>query len=111
MAVFTWKCDMSDVKEGIQFNNLITEFESGKEQRRVKGAPRRTWKLRFKKDQVDADEIWDFYVARKGTFEPFEWTSPIDGKTYTVRFAQDNLQRSVLWKVLYDFGLDLIEVI
>ena len=41
---------------------------------------------------------------------PFEWTRSTDGKTYTVRFMHDNLQRSVLWKVLYDFGLDLIEV-
>jgi phage-related protein len=60
---------------------------------------------------VDADESWDFYVDRKGTFESFEWTSPIDGETYNVRFMQDNLERSVLWKVLYNFGLDLIEVI
>lgn len=111
MAVFTWKCDPSNIKEGIQFNNLITEFESGREQRRAKGVPRRTWKLTFKKDQADADAIWNFYVARKGTFEPFSWISPIDGKTYNVRFMQDSLERSALWKVLYNFGLDLIEVI
>jgi len=36
MAVFTWECDPANVRESIEFNTLITQFESGKEQRRSK---------------------------------------------------------------------------
>lgn len=67
--------------------------------------------LRFRKDQVDADSIWAFYVARKGAYEAFQWQNPIDGQTYTVRFEQDNLSRTVFWNALFEFGLSLIEVI
>lgn len=110
-AYFLWVPDMSQVHEEIHFNTLITTFETGREQRRSKGRPRRTWTLRFRRDEVDANEIWDFYVARQGAFEQFLFVSPLDNKTYNVRFADDNLSRDVLWRAVYNFGLTLIEVI
>src|SRR5690606_11141767 len=62
---FLWVPDMSQVHEEIHFNTLITTFETGREQRRTKGLPRRSWTLRFRRDEVDANVIWDFYVARR----------------------------------------------
>jgi len=50
-------------------------------------------------------------VARRGAYEAFLWTNPIDGRTYTVRFEQDILSRTVMWKVLFEYGLSLIEVV
>jgi len=111
VEVFRWPCDPSQIQESIRYRTLITQFESGREQRRAKGTPRRRWTLRFRKDQVDADEIWAFYQARKGAFEAFLWTNPLDGQTYTVRFERDDLTRNVFWKCVYEIGLTLIEVV
>ena len=111
MAVFTWPCDPANVQESIHYRTLITEFESGKEQRRSKGTPRRRWSLKFRKDQVDADAIWSFYVARKGAYQAFTWTNPVDGVTHRVRFADDNLTRQVFWRLCYEYGITFLEVI
>lgn len=109
--MFTWPCDPSKIDEELESSTLISQFQFGPEQRRQKGPPRRRWRLRFRKDQVDADAIWSFYVDRRGAYEAFLWTNPIDGRTYTVRFEQDILSRTVMWKVLFEYGLSLIEVV
>lgn len=111
METFIWPCDPSQIEETIETNVLISDFEVGPERRRAKGPPRRKWALRFRKDQVDADAIWSFYVARKGAFEAFEWENPLDEQTYTVRFERDDLSRTVLWRAVYETGLTLVEVI
>lgn len=111
MEAFTWPCDIARIDETIETNVLISEFDTGPEQRRVKGPPRRKWALRFRKDQVDADAIWSFYVERRGAFEAFLWTNPLDDIEYTVRFERDDLSRSVLWRVVFETGLTLIEVL
>ena len=57
---------------------LVSEFETGKEQRRQAWAfPRRTIKLSF--DPLlaaDVDTIYNFLLARKGSFEPFYYFWP-----------------------------------
>lgn len=111
MAIFTMPCDPANVQESIHYRTLITEFESGKEQRRSKGTPRRRWSLKFRKDQVDADTIWSFYVARKGAFESFQWVNPVDTQTYKVRFAEDNLSRQAFWKLCFEYGITFVEVV
>lgn len=103
--------DPERVEESITFRTLITQFESGKEQRRSKGTPRRSWNLRYRKNASDASDLWSFYVARRGAYESFEWLNPVDGQTYKVRFARDQLTREVLWRLAFNFGVELIEVI
>lgn len=90
---------------------LITECDVGAEHRRQKGPPLRRWTLRFRKDQVTADAIWSFYVARRGAYEAFLWQNPLDGQTYKVRFERDDLTWTVLWRAVYETGLTLVEVI
>lgn len=104
-------------QDEIQFKTLITEFESGREQRRAKGLPRRKFTLEFDKTtnyNNDAQAMWEFFVARKGKFEPFlfDWEKS-DGtvEEVKVRFSQDNLNRSNFLTKAYSFGLELIEVI
>lgn len=111
METFVWPCDPSQIDEEIVSSALITQFGIGPEQRRHKGPPRRRWTLRFRKDQVDADAIWSFYVARRGAFEAFLWQNPLDRQTYTVRFERDDLTRTALWRAVFEIGLTLIEVI
>jgi phage-related protein len=92
-------------------------MESGKEQRRSKGLPRRKFTLKFDKTtnyNDDAQEIWDFFRARKGRFEKFLWDyKKADGSVeeVTVRFDEDNLSREAFLTKAYSFGLTLIEVI
>lgn len=113
---FTWKANRA-YQDGIVFNTLISKFESGKEQRRSKGLPRRTFRLYFEKENIsktEVTEIWDFFVARKGQFETFEWDYLRDDgvtETVKVRFNTDALERDVFMNLIYKFGLPLIEVI
>lgn len=104
-------------QDEIKFNTLITKFESGKEQRRSKGEPRRKFVLQFDKTtnyNNDAQAMWDFFVARKGKLEPFyfDWEQP-DGSVeeVKVRFAQDSLSREAFLTKAYSYGLELIEVL
>lgn len=106
---FIWLPDPARIEESVQFRTLVTQFESGREQRRVKGVPRRRWRLQFRKGQVDIDDLWAFYLARRGPVEPFLWEHPVTGQTHLVRFPE-RLTRRVLWRVLYEVGLELLEV-
>lgn len=110
MEVFTWQ-PTEVIEEEIRFKTLITQFESGKEQRRSKGTPRRVWTMKFSRLKDEGDAIWAFYVARRGAYETFLWTNPIDGVQYTVRFLEDNLSRTDLYHLVYEFGLKFIEVV
>jgi phage-related protein len=104
-------------QDEIRFNTLITQFESGKEQRRAKGLPRRIFRLNFEKSttsNTDAEEIYQFFVARKGRYESFHWDySKSDGETeeVEVRFDMDTMSRETFLQTIYRFGLTFIEVI
>lgn len=104
-------------QDDIRHKTLVTQFESGKEQRRSKGPARRVFKLQFDKTtnyNNDAQAIWDFFCARKGRFEKFLWDyEKADGtvEEVTVRFDEDNLSREVFLTKAYSFGLTLIEVL
>lgn len=104
-------------QDGIKFNTIVTKMESGKEQRRAKGSPRRVFRLTFDKTtnyNNDAQAMWEFFVARKGKFETFLWDYPKPDGTVeevTVRFDTDELSREAFLTKAYSFGLTLIEVI
>lgn len=101
--------DPARIEESVAFRTVVTRFESGKEQRRAKGLPRRRWRLQFRKGQVDIDELWSFYLARQGPVEPFWWANPVDNKAYLVRFSQ-MISRRALWRVAFETGLEFVEV-
>ncbi len=116
LAKFVWKANRA-WQDGIQYNTLITQYESGKEQRRSKGLARRTFSLQFEKATTtnsDAQEIWDFFMARRGRLEPFLWDyKKSDGsiEEVAVRFDMDALNRETFMNIIYSFGITLIEVI
>lgn len=109
MAVFPWPCDPARIEESVTFQTAITRFESGREQRRARGLPRRRWRLRFRKDEADANAIWDFYVAMNGPVDPFLWGNPVDRQAYWVRFPGP-LTRRAIRRAVYEFGIELVEV-
>jgi len=104
-------------EDGIRFNTLVTKFESGKEQRRSKGNPKRFFKLSFEKETItdnEAQQMWDFFVARKGKFEPFYWDYEHADDTVEevkVRFNHDDLNRKAFMNLLYENELEFIEVL
>ena len=114
--------------DSIIYNTLITTFESGKEQRRAKGPPKRVFKLQFSKKSTiegeglgeeeeytnEAHEIYEFFCEREGPLKPFEWdylASDGEVETVTVRFGEDEFTRDTFLGLIYSFPLTFIEVI
>lgn len=103
--------------EAARFLTLVTSFEGGREQRRSKTELPRRWVLDFEKQTMttqQAKEIREFFEARRGRYEPFEWDYVDDeGETETVvvRFDTDTLDRTEEYETVYRFRLPLVEVI
>jgi hypothetical protein len=118
METFPYVIDLatsSSVTEAeIGLTTLITSFENGKEQRRSKGTPRKSWTKRWKQLEIDADLVWAFFLARAGCYEAF--TLNIKDRAglttgYTVRFDTDALSREIFYGVLFSTGITFVEVI
>lgn len=92
MATFT-ATPLYSYQRGINHNVLVTEFESGKEQRKYLGVRARTWTVGFRDTPATIKAIEDFYNARKGSFEAFTWTPP-GGSALSVRFEEGSLSVS-----------------
>ncbi|RLA87311.1 MAG: hypothetical protein DRG40_00685 [Deltaproteobacteria bacterium] len=60
------------------WKTLITDFESGKEQRRRRWAfPKRKVRIKFSPlQETEARTLWEFYHARQGAFEAFWFVWP-----------------------------------
>lgn len=70
---------------------LISNFESGIEQRRDKGPMPREWVLGFAgKEKIL--QFTAFYNARRGPVETFLWVPPGEETPVTVRFKDDSVQ-------------------
>ena len=110
MENFRWVPDKSLITVTDTFDTLISQMNVGPEERKAISGPKKQWTLTFNKDRVDANEIWDFYIDMQGSFKTFLFRCPLDGKEYVVRFKEDRLSRKVLWRKVYEFGLELIEV-
>lgn len=68
------------VEEELNYNTLITPFESGKEQRRQKWSqPKRIFTLSFNAmAETELDRMWSFYQARAGAYGTFTFENPTD---------------------------------
>lgn len=75
-----------------EFKTLVTDFESGKEQRRKRWAfPKRSVGLRF--DSLSPDgfkTLWEFYQARSGAYEAFNYIHPIADYWYGEKLGVGN---------------------
>ena len=76
--------------EGVKTNNLVTSFESGHEQRRVKGDPRRTFEWTYNVlSEQEASLLVTFFIQRYGNVQSFIWTHPMSKEQLQVRFDMD----------------------
>ena len=99
----------------VQFNTIVDEKFTGKEQRRdVWTNPRRKWILEFEKNKVDRESLVTFFIAQKGRKKTFNWTWGTDkggdGQTYLVRFDTDELQLDILELGYSTFNIAIIQV-
>lgn len=74
-----------------EHNVLVTTFESGREQRRYKGAKPKQWRLSFAGSWDTISAIIDFYDARKGSYEAFSWIPPSETASISARFKENSL--------------------
>ena len=99
-------------EETLEYKTLVSEFESGVEQRRRKWAtPLHKWRLRFSnRTKADMELVRNFFSGKYGSFMSFTWTNPNDAVEYTVRFAEDSFKFTMKAFEVYDFEFDFIEV-
>jgi phage-related protein len=106
----------------VEWKTIVDDVYSGGEQRRnLWTQPRRKWVLEFSKNSTDTNAIMDFFNARRGRYEAFNWVwqdvHPVtgenmggDGAVYTVRFDQDELNFEHLAMGYNKFQITLVEV-
>jgi len=77
------------VKVSSQWKTLVSDFETGKEQRRRRWAfPRRSVTLSYVNVSLsEMDLLWKFYNARKGDFDPFHFVVPYKDYWYAEYLA------------------------
>lgn len=98
---------------GPSYKTSITEFDSGKEQRRQKWAsPRHRFHLVYNAiTKAQADLMVAEFDANKGAYTSFSWTNPADTTSYTVRFVEDTLMQEFITSTVCRLEFDLLEVI
>ncbi len=99
-------------QEAIEFPVAVTRYPNGTEQRILTSAQGgRRFSLVYKSiAPADIDVLWDFYIARKGKHESFNYVSSRDGVTYVVRFDMESMSRELFAYNLERTGVKLIEV-
>jgi len=68
------------ITQNIEFRTLVSEFDDGTEQRRKKwSTQRRLFTLGHSiMPKADIETLWDFYRAREGRFDNFQYRNPQD---------------------------------
>lgn len=98
---------------GPEFKTLVTDFESGKEQRRQKwSTDRKRFHLVYNAIPAStASSILTEFESNKGAYSTFTWTNPADTTQYTVRFVEDSLQLQYVTTTVVRLEFDFIEVV
>lgn len=110
VQTFTWT-PFRTPKIQENFNVLTSTFENGTTQKRLKGRKPTVWTLSFKTTYAEMMAIKDFFIARKGSYEPFNWGDPYSGTTKLVRFKEDKFEAETQWQRNGIFDVVLEEVI
>lgn len=78
------------------FNILLSQRLTAKEARRAKngtGNPRRSWVLLHNHvSLLEMQSLKEFFIARRGRWDSFNFTEPETSNTYEVRFDTDVLE-------------------
>lgn len=96
--VFAFELDVP-YEEEIQYVTLISESEGGAEQRYQKWQkPKRVFRLKLDaRYQTEADQIWRFYTARKGSFDTFLFQNPTENPVTAERFGSGDGTQTIFY--------------
>ena len=102
----------------LSFKTIVSDPNMGIliEQRRAKWPKTglRSWALQYKYTDSGSDTLWDFYQARCGPWESFTFVDPDpngDGTSYTARFIDGSMTRSLFTYQAYSTGVRILQVI
>ena len=93
-----------------QHNVLVSTFETGKEQRRYKGAKPRKWALTFRDTVGTINNIINFYNTQKGNYEAFYWTPPNSATQISARFEANSLTVNFTGSLYAECQVTILEV-
>lgn len=98
---------------GPTYKTAITDFDSGKEQRRQKWtSPRRRFHLVYNAiTKTQADLMRAEFESNKGAYTSISWTNPFDSTSYTVRFDSDSFKQEFITSTVCRLEFDFIQVI
>ena len=120
MAKLTINPDLGGFSKSTKFKTLLQKLGNGREQRIAKyPTPLSEYKLKLSNRRI-ADihavttGLYDFYLARKGSFEAFYIDDPLSTAVpkpeILVRFGEDNLDEDYFMTLLENVGITLIQV-
>jgi hypothetical protein len=97
----------------VAFKTLISQFENGAEQRRKKWSQGKlTFTLIWNAiTPTNMAILWNFYIARLGSYDAFTFVDPLTTSSYTVRFLDDSMSYEMFTYNLTRSGLKLIQVL
>lgn len=101
---------LASIKEDPNFAVDVLEYEDTSEQRQLSGeTPKFVWACETDTlNTAEKDTLRTFYLARKGAYQAFYWTNPIDSTQYTVRFVPKTFkvqdQGTVNWKISFSLS-------
>jgi len=108
-AVFGWTPDYS-FQETYRYNTIKSDLE-GKIRYRFRQGRKRAWRLEFKAISLtECNDIYDFFKARRGSWEYFNWNHPESGTNVKVRFGDDSMTRKEVGPDAYNISTTLQEV-
>ena len=86
----------------LKFNVIKTEFESKKKQYALKSNdPEQSWSLKWEPlEEDDINNIFNFYVARSGTYEAFYWLHPYEKTTLTKAASSTTIEVAQTMRVM-----------
>lgn len=94
------------VQIGSNFQVEKMTFVDGSEQRVLETDESiKVFKLRYKYlSELNRNTIYNFFIARKGSLEPFYWVNPINQDFYIVRFEEDSMELENFQYKLYNLN-------
>lgn len=96
------------------FSTQVITYGNKIEQRiKRNSVVQKTFKLKWTLlNATDKGSIYNFFLARYGSWDVFTWVNPVDSVTYTVRFKQDTFNTEYFSYQLWNLGeTEFIEVV
>jgi hypothetical protein len=99
--------------EEVEFNVAITTYPNGHEQRILAGPSDGVVTITLNYGRLleaDMDVLWNFFKARSGPLESFNYTSIRDATPYVVRFGTNMMSRTLFQRLVEKTGVKLVQV-